>query len=59
MNKKLKYIIIGFTNAFGSSKSFYPTKKIWEITNKIQDKRVKAYYDVEKEGKRKLSNLYE
>ena len=31
MDKKIKYIIIGFTNAFGSSKSFYPTKKLWKI----------------------------
>ncbi len=58
MNKKFKYMIIGFTNAFGSSKSFYPTKKMWEITNSIQDKRVKAHRNVEKNGKSQLENLY-
>ena len=58
MNKKIKYMIIGLTNAFGSSKSFYPTKRMWEIINNIQDKRIKAHYNVEKDGKTKLSNLY-
>jgi len=58
MNKKLQYIIIGFTNAFGSSQSFYPTKKMWEITNSIQNKRIKAHSNVEEQGKSKLSSLY-
>jgi len=59
MNKKLKYIAIGFINAFGSSKSFYPTKRLWEITNNIQNKRIKAHYNVEKDGKSKLASLYQ